>query len=61
MKITDELKSKVNAAESLDEKKAILSAAGVELSDDEMDDVAGGRWMSIKAMETSEKKKKLQK
>jgi len=42
MKLTDELKEKIDAAESIEEKKAILEEAGVEISDDELDEVSGG-------------------
>jgi len=42
MKLTDELKSKIDAAETLEEKKAIIAEAGIELTDDELEGAAGG-------------------
>lgn len=42
MKLTGVLKDKVEAAESKEEKKAILLEAGMELTEDELDGVAGG-------------------
>ncbi len=42
MKSTDELKDKIEAAETIEEKKGIDSAAGMELSDDEIEGIAGG-------------------
>jgi len=43
MKLTDELKKKIEAAETREEKKAIIAEAGMELTDDELDGVAGGK------------------
>lgn len=42
MKLTGELKEKVEKAESAAEAKEIIEAAGVELTDDEVEAVAGG-------------------
>ena len=42
MKLTGELKDKVTKAESMEAKKDIIAQAGMELSDDELDMVAGG-------------------
>lgn len=41
-KLTGELKDKVDAVETLDEKKAVLADVGVELTDEELVSVAGG-------------------
>ena len=43
MDLTKELKEKLENAESKEEAKKILEEAGVELTDEEMDQVAGGR------------------
>lgn len=45
MELTKELKEKVEKAENKDEAKKILEEAGVELSDTELDQVAGGQPM----------------
>lgn len=42
MKLTGELKDKVEAAETQKEKKDIIAQAGMELTDDELESVAGG-------------------
>lgn len=42
MKLTGELKDKVDKTESMEEKKDIIAEAGMELTDDELDMVAGG-------------------
>ena len=42
MELTKELKEKVEEATSFEEAKKILEEAGVELTDEEMDQVAGG-------------------
>ena len=42
MKLTGELKDKVDKTESMVEKKDIIAQAGMELTDDELDMVAGG-------------------
>ena len=42
MELTKELKEKLENAESKEEAKKILEEAGVELTDEEMDQVAGG-------------------
>ncbi|MBQ6442620.1 MAG: hypothetical protein IJJ13_08545 [Lachnospiraceae bacterium] len=43
MQLTGELKEKVENAKSAEEAKKILKDAGVELSDTELDQVAGGQ------------------
>lgn len=43
MKLTDELKDKIDKAETMKEKKDIIARAGMELTDDELEEVAGGR------------------
>ncbi len=43
MEFTKELKEKLENAESAEEAKKILEEAGVQLTDEEMDQVAGGR------------------
>lgn len=42
MKLTGELKDKVEAAETMEEKKDIIEKAGMALNDDELDEVTGG-------------------
>ena len=42
MKLTGELKDKVDKAETMEAKKAIIAEAGMELTDDEVESVAGG-------------------
>ena len=42
MKLTSELKEKVEKTESKEEAKKTIEAAGMILSDDELDQVAGG-------------------
>ncbi|MCQ2081791.1 MAG: Nif11-like leader peptide family natural product precursor [Lachnospiraceae bacterium] len=42
MKLTGKLKDKVESVESKEEKKAIIAEAGMELTDEELDGVAGG-------------------
>ena len=43
MKLTGELKEKVEKAENTAEAKDIIAEADVELTDEEVDNVAGGR------------------
>lgn len=43
MELIGELKEKVEKAESKEEKKELIEAAGVLLNDDELDRVAGGK------------------
>ncbi len=47
MKLVGELKDKVEKAENQEEAKKIIKEAGIELTDDELDQVAGGfhRWL----------------
>jgi len=42
MKLTGVLKDKVDAVETKEEKRAIIAEAGIELTDDELEGVAGG-------------------
>lgn len=42
MKLTGDLKNQVEKAESKDEKKSLIENAGMELTDDELNMVAGG-------------------
>ena len=42
MELTKELKEKVEQAETKEEAKKILEEVGVELSDTELDQIAGG-------------------
>lgn len=42
MKLTGDLKKKVEESASREEKKAAIEQAGMELTDDELDKVAGG-------------------
>ena len=42
MKLTGDLKKQVEKAESKAEKKKLIEEAGMELTDEEMDQVAGG-------------------
>lgn len=47
MKLTGILKDKVEAAETQEEKKDIIAQAGMELTDDELEMVAGGRRFGV--------------
>jgi len=49
MKLTGELKEKVEAAQEMEEKKSIIADAGMELTDDELEVVSGGRIVQIDA------------
>ena len=42
MKLTGDLKDKVEKAENQEEAKKIIKEAGIELTDEEMNQVAGG-------------------
>ena len=42
MKLVGTLKDKVDKAETKEEKKDIIKEAGIELTDDELEGVAGG-------------------
>ena len=42
MKLIGELKEKVEKAETKEEKKALIEEAGMELDDEELEQVAGG-------------------
>ena len=43
-KLTDEQKKKIEAAQSLDELKALAKEEGYELSPEQLDAVSGGGW-----------------
>ena len=47
MELTKELKEKLENAESKEEAKKILEEAGVELTDEEMNQVAGGQMWKV--------------
>ena len=42
MELTGKLKEEVEKAETKEEKKSLIEDAGMELTDEEMDQVAGG-------------------
>ncbi len=42
MKLTGELRKKVENAENLEEAKKLIAQAGMELTDEEVEQVAGG-------------------
>lgn len=44
MKLTGDLKTKVEAAENIESAKDIIEEAGMELTEDELEGVAGGFW-----------------
>ena len=49
MNLTGDLKNQVEKAESKEEKKKLIENAGMELTDEEMNEVAGGEyspWLS---------------
>lgn len=48
MELTKELKEKVEKAKSAEEARKLLEDAGVELTDAEIDQVAGGSRSNIK-------------
>ncbi len=47
MKLVGELKEKVEKAEELMEAKDLIAKAGMELTDDELDGVAGGKRQEV--------------
>lgn len=47
MELTGELKEKIEKATNAEEAKKILEAAGVELTEDELDQVAGGKMVRV--------------
>jgi len=51
MKLTGELKEKVDAVGTKEEKRAIIAEAGMELSDDELEGVAGGAFYPAKTFD----------
>ena len=58
MKLTGILKDKVDKAETMEAKKDIIAEAGMELSDDELEMVAGGRVNRFAKDETIKKPEK---
>ena len=48
MKLVGELKDKVEKTETQEEAKEVIEEAGMELTDDELDQVAGGRKKKFK-------------
>lgn len=48
MNLTGELKDKVEKAETMEEKKNIIAEAGMELTDEELEGVAGGNLLGNK-------------
>ena len=57
MKLTGILKDKVSKAETKEEKKDIIAEAGMELTDEELDMVAGGTPSRFGVSETISKPK----
>lgn len=49
MKVVGELKDKVEAAKTKEEAKTVIAEAGIELTDDELDEVAGGVMRGVAA------------
>ena len=47
MELSKELKEKVENAKSAEEAKKILAEAGVELTEEELDQVAGGKYSCV--------------
>ena len=47
MKLTGELKEKVEKAETREEAKKVIEEAGMELTDEELDQVAGGQMPTL--------------
>ena len=48
MKLIGNLKKQVEKAETKDEKKSLIENAGMLLSDDELDQVAGGKGREVR-------------
>ena len=44
MKLTGKLKTQVESAATKEEKREAIKQAGMLLTDDELDQVSGGRW-----------------
>ncbi len=47
MELTGDLKKQVEQAETKEEKKKLIENAGMKLTDDELNMVAGGLWSSL--------------
>lgn len=60
MKLTGILKEKVAKAETREEKKNIIADAGMELTDEELDGVAGGIYTPEGMIWISENRKRLE-
>ena len=54
MQLTEELKEKVEKAETKEEAKKVIEEAGMILSDDELEQVAGGLAKSPKSVSTGQ-------
>ena len=54
MKLVGELKNKVERTENLEDAKKIIEEAGMQLSDEEMDQVAGGAILCMRDRENEE-------
>jgi len=50
MKLTGELKEQVDAVETKEQKKAIIAEAGMELTDEELEGVAGGNGVTFTSL-----------
>ena len=46
MELIGKLKEKVDNAETKEEKKELIEEAGIQLTDDELEKVAGGRFLN---------------
>jgi len=51
MKLTGELKKQVEKTDNMGEKKRLIEEAGMELSDEELDQVAGGGLIEMEILE----------
>jgi len=51
MKLTDELKNKITTAETLEEKISIITESGIKLTDEELEEIAGGVYPPIPPQE----------
>ena len=53
MKLTGNLKKKVEKAETREEAKKVIGEAGISLTDEELDQVAGGAIKSVRGASAS--------